>query len=308
MEVNATFWIGFTAFVLLMLALDLGVFHKKAHAVSIKEALTWSGIWIALAFSFNGLIYHWFGEAKAVEFFTGYVIEKSLSVDNLFVFVIIFGYFNIAPKYQHKILFWGILGALVMRVIFIFVGVTLIEKFHWTIYVFGAFLLYTGFKMFSSKEETFDPSKSGIVKWFKKLIPLSPEDHNGKFLVKKEGKTYATILLLVLLLVEFTDLIFAVDSIPAILAISQDHFIVYTSNVFAILGLRSLYFALAHVVHKFTYLSYGLALILMFIGTKMLLIDVFKIPTFISLLIIAFIITISIIFSLLKEKEKEKVA
>ncbi|MCP2043000.1 TerC family protein [Pontibacter sp. HSC-36F09] len=306
MEVNASFWIGFNVFVLLMLALDLGVFNRKAHVVSVKEALTWSGVWISLALTFNGLIYYWFGEAKAVEFLTGYLIEKSLSVDNIFVFVLVFGYFGIPAIYQHKILFWGILGALVMRVIFIFAGVALIEKFHWTIYIFGAFLIYTGYKMFTNKGTSIDPENNPVIKFFRRVMPVTNQLHGDKFFVKVDGKRLATPLFLVLILIETTDLIFAVDSIPAILAITQDQFIVYTSNVFAILGLRSLYFALAHVVDRFVYLSYGLAIILTFVGTKMLLIDIFKIPTFISLLVIAIILIFSIVLSFVKTRKDNR--
>ncbi|MDO6390763.1 TerC family protein [Pontibacter sp. BT731] len=307
MEVTASFWIGFNVFVLLMLALDLGVFNRKAHVVSVKEALTWSGVWISLALIFNGLIYYWFGEAKAVEFLTGYLIEKSLSVDNIFVFVLVFGYFQIPPIYQHKILFWGILGALVMRVIFIFAGVALIEKFHWTIYIFGAFLIYTGYKMFTEKGTQIDPENNPVIKFFRRMMPVTNQLHGDKFFVKVDGKRFATPLFLVLILIETTDLIFAVDSIPAILSITQDQFIVYTSNVFAILGLRSLYFALAHVVDRFVYLSYGLAVILAFVGTKMLLIDIFKIPTFISLLVIAVILIFSIVLSFVKTRRDNRI-
>jgi tellurite resistance protein TerC len=304
MEVSNIFWIGFNIFVLGMLTLDLGVFNRKAHEVSVKEALSWSAVWICLALSFNGLIYYWFGEQKAIEFLTGYLLEKSLSVDNIFVFVLIFGYFQIPSIYQHKVLFWGIIGALVMRVFFIFAGVALIERFHWTIYLFGVFLIYTGYKMLSEKDKKMEPEKSPVILFFQKFIPVSSQLEGGRFFVNKNGKRYATPLFLVLVLIETTDLIFAVDSIPAILAITQDHFIVYTSNVFAILGLRSLYFALAHVVHRFIYLSTGLAAVLMFVGLKMVLVDIFKIPTFISLIIIGIILTISIVFSLLKTKDR----
>lgn len=305
MEVTSTFWIGFNLFVLLMLTLDLGVFNRKAHVVSVKEALTWSGVWICLSLVFNGLIYHWFGEAKAIEFFTGYVIEKSLSVDNIFVFVLVFKYFQIPSIYQHKILFWGILGALVMRVIFIFAGVALIEKFHWTIYLFGVFLIYTGYKMFTEQDKQIEPEKNPVIKFFRRVMPVTHELRGDKFFVSENGRRYATPLFLVLILIETTDLIFAVDSIPAILAVTQDRFIVYTSNVFAILGLRSLYFALAHVIHRFIYLSTGLAVILVFVGLKMVLVDVFKIPTFISLIVIAVIITASIVLSLIKTRNEK---
>lgn len=307
MEVNSSFWIGFNVFVLLMLALDLGVFNRKAHVVSVKEALTWSGVWICLAMIFNSLVHYWFGEHKAIEFFTGYVIEKSLSVDNIFVFVLVFKYFQIPSIYQHKILFWGILGALIMRVIFIFAGVALIEKFHWTIYLFGLFLIYTGYKMFNEKDKKMEPEKNPVIKFFRKVMPVTNHLEGDKFFVIENGRRYATPLFLVLILIETTDVIFAVDSIPAILAITQDRFIVYTSNVFAILGLRSLYFALAHVIHRFIFLSTGLAIILIFVGLKMVMVDVFKVPTFISLIIIVSIITASIGFSLIKTRREKTI-
>lgn len=307
MEVSSTFWIGFNVFVLLMLALDLGVFNRKAHEVTVKEALIWSGVWMCLALIFNALIYYWFGEPKAIEFLTGYLIEKTLSIDNIFVFVLVFGYFQVPPIYQHKVLFWGILGALLMRVIFIFAGVALIEKFHWTIYIFGAFLIYTGYKMLSQKDKKMEPEKNPLILFVRKIMPISDQFEGGKFFIRQNGKRYATPLFLVLVVIETTDLIFAVDSIPAILAITQDHFIVYTSNVFAILGLRSLYFALAHVVDRFVYLSTGLAAILMFVGLKMVLADVFKLPAFISLITIGVIITISIVLSLVKTRRTNKI-
>jgi len=298
MDTPLTFWILFNAFVLLMLALDLGVFNRKAHEISLKEALTWTFVWVVLALIFNTIIYFWRGQQQALEFFTGYLVEKALSVDNIFVFIMIFTYFQIPTKYQHKVLFWGILGALVMRVIFIFAGVALIEKFHFTIYVFGALLIYTGYKMFYHNNAKIEPDKNPIIRFFKKFMSVTPDLHEDKFFVKVNGKQFATPLFLVLILIETTDLIFAVDSIPAILAITQDQFIVYTSNVFAILGLRSLYFALAGVVHRFWLLSYALAVVLVFVGIKMLLIDVYKIPIEWSLIFIATLITGSIILSL----------
>jgi len=304
MDTPIIFWILFNAFVLLMLALDLGVFHRKIHEVTLKEALTWTVIWVFLALGFNTIIYFWRGQQQALEFFTGYLIEKALSVDNIFVFIMIFTYFQIPIKYQHKVLFWGILGALLMRIIFIFAGVALIEKFHFTIYIFGVLLIYTGYKMFYQNNTKIDPDKNPIIKFFKKFMPVTPDLHEDKFTVKLSGKQFATPLLLVLILIETTDLIFAVDSIPAILAITQDQFIVYTSNVFAILGLRSLYFALAGVVHRFWLLSYGLAVVLVFVGIKMLLIDFYKIPVEWSLIFIAFIITASIVLSLKAKKTK----
>ena len=271
METPIIFWMLFNVFVLLMLALDLGVFHRKTHEVSLKEALIWTFIWVSLALIFNAIIFYWRGRQQALEFFTGYLVEKALSVDNIFVFIMIFTYFQIPSKYQHKVLFWGILGALLMRVIFIFAGVALIEKFHFTIYLFGALLIYTGYKMFYHNNAKIDPEKNPVIRFFKKLMPVTPLLQEDNFFVKLDGKLYATPLFLVLILIETTDLIFAVDSIPAILAITQDQFIVYTSNVFAILGLRSLYFALAGVVHRFWLLSYGLAVVLIFVGVKMLI-------------------------------------
>jgi len=298
MDTPIILWILFNAFVLLMLALDLGVFHRKAHEVSLKEALTWTFIWISLALVFNAIIFYWRGRQQALEFFTGYLIEKALSVDNIFVFIMIFTYFNIPSKYQHKVLFWGIVGALIMRVIFIFAGVALIEKFHFTIYLFGALLVYTGYKMFYHNNASIEPDKNPLLRFFKKFMPITPDLHEDNFFVKLNGKRFATPLFMVLILIETTDLIFAVDSIPAILAITQDQFIVYTSNVFAILGLRSLYFALAGVVHRFWLLSFGLAIVLVFVGIKMLLIDLYKIPIEWSLIFIAVIISGSIFLSL----------
>lgn len=305
MQTDLSFWIGFNVFVLLMLALDLGVFNRKAHIISIKEAMIWTGVWIALAMCFNALIYYWQGQAKALEFFSGYVIEKSLSVDNIFVIVLIFSYFKIPSIHQHKILFWGIIGALIMRAVFIFAGVALLEKFHWMIYVFGALLIYTGYKMLIQIEKTIEPEKNPVIKLLRRIMPATNDLHDGNFFVKQNGKRYATPLFLVLVLVETTDLIFAVDSIPAILAVTQDQFIVYTSNVFAILGLRSLYFALAGMIDKFRYLSKGLALILMFVGVKMLIVDFYKIPILIALLMIVVILIVSIVASLMFKVEND---
>lgn len=304
MDTPILFWLIFNAFVLLMLALDLGVFHRKSHEVSIKEALTWTFVWIFLALIFNTIIYFWRGQQQALEFFTGYLVEKALSVDNIFVFIMIFTYFQIPTKYQHKVLFWGIIGALIMRVIFIFAGVALLEKFHFTIYVFGALLIFTGYKMFNHSGVKIEPEKNPVIRFFKRFMPVTPELQEDRFFVKKDGRRFATPLFLVLILVETTDLIFAVDSIPAILAITQDQFIVYTSNVFAILGLRSLYFALAGVVHRFWLLSYGLAVVLVFVGIKMIMIDLYKIPIEWSLMFIATVIAGSVILSL-KIKNKK---
>lgn len=292
-------WVGFNLFVVLMLVLDLGVFHRKNHAVTIKEALIWSGVWISLALLFNYVIYLFMGKELALQFLTGYVIEKSLSIDNLFVFIMIFGFFNIKPQYQHKVLFWGILGALFMRAAFIFAGVALIHQFTWIIYVFGAFLIFTGIKMLFEQEKELEPEKNILIKLFRKLVPVTETMHEDRFFVRQNARLMATPLLVVLVLIEISDLIFAVDSIPAILAISSDTFIVYTSNVFAILGLRSLYFALAGVVNYFRFLKFGLAAILSFVGIKMLVSGVYHIPIMLSLGIILGLIFTSILASVL---------
>ena len=305
MESNIWLWIGFNLFVLLMLALDLGVFHRKAHEVSFKEAMTWSAIWIALALVFNVGVWYYFGKVRAVEFLTGYIIEKSLSVDNIFVFVLIFTSFQVPAKYQHRVLFWGITGALVFRAIFIFAGVALIEKFHWIIYVFGAFLVYTGYKIARDKGTKIDTKNSPVINFFKRFVPIHSEYSGDNFWVRLGGKLHATPLFIVLLLVETTDLIFAVDSIPAILAVTNDPFIVYTSNVFAILGLRSLYFALAGSLKYFTYLHYGLSAILVFVGVKMLISDLYKFNPFVSLGIIGFILLVSIVASLMAARKEQ---
>ena len=298
-------WIGFNIFVLIMLALDLGVFHRKSHEVNIKEALIWSFVWISLALIFNYGVYLYMGKVKALEFFTGYVLEKSLSVDNIFVFILVFSFFKVPPSYQHKVLFWGILGALVMRVILIFSGVALLTKFHWLIYIFGAFLIFTGVKMLMQKDSHVEPDKNILVRLFKKFYPVTNEYHGDKFFVRINAKKYATPMFVVLLVIEFTDLVFAVDSIPAILAITNDTFIVYTSNVFAILGLRSLYFALAGVMKYFRFLKIGLSIILVFVGVKMMIVDFYKFPISISLGIIVSILAISVIASLIIKQKPE---
>src|SRR5512145_2334021 len=292
-------WVGFNVFILAMLALDLGVFHRKTHVVSLKESLTWTAVWVALALLFNAGVWHYAGSQKALEFFTGYLIEKSLSVDNVFVFALLFSYFAVPPLYQHKVLFWGILGALIMRAIMIMLGAALIAKFSWVIYVFGAFLILTGIKMIVKREEEIHPERNPVVRWFKKLIPVTPEYRGDKFFVRENGIRMATPLFVVLLLVEFTDLIFAVDSIPAIFAVTKDPFIVFTANVFAILGLRSLYFALAGVMQLFHHLHYGLSVILVFVGAKMVLSDIYKIPIGVSLGVVGLIIAGSIAISLI---------
>jgi tellurite resistance protein TerC len=287
-----------------MLALDLGVFHKKTHKVPVKEALIWSAVWVSLALLFNLFVYFEFGKTKALEFLTGYVIEYSLSVDNIFVFILIFSYFAVKSEYQHKILFWGILGALVMRGIFIFAGVALINRFHWIVLIFGAFLVYSGIHMLFQKETAVDPEKNAIVKFFRKFLPVTDTIHGNKLFVRQNNKLYATPLFLVLLVIESSDLIFAVDSIPAILAISKDSFIVYTSNIFAIMGLRSLYFAVSGIMGYFRYLKVGLSFVLSFVGLKMLAAYFhFEIPILFSLAVIIGILTFSVLASVvIKEK------
>ncbi|HEV2905116.1 MAG TPA: TerC family protein [Pyrinomonadaceae bacterium] len=277
--VSTLAWIGFCIFILLMLAIDLGVFNRKPHEVSYKDASIWSAVWVSLALIFAALLFGPLGwelfgndrSVKAWEFLTGYLIELSLSVDNLFVFVLIFSYFKVPPKYQHRVLFWGVMGALVMRVIMILIGSELIERFHWVIYIFGAFLVYTGVKMFRQKESDIDPENRSIVKFVTRYIRIVRHYERRKFFTVVDGKRVGTLLLLVLIVVEFTDLVFALDSIPAIFGVTTDRFIIYTSNVFAILGLRTFYFLLAGVIEKFHYLKYGLSIVLSFIGVKMLL-------------------------------------
>lgn len=300
-------WIGFNAFVVAMLALDLGVFHRKSHEVSVKEALIWTAVWIMLALLFNVFIYVYFDKELAIEFLTGYLIEKSLSVDNIFVIMLIFSYFHVPSAYQHKVLFWGIFGALIMRVFFIFAGIELIHRFHWLIYIFGGFLIITGVRMLFSDDSKIDPEKNIFVKIVRMIIPITNRYHEDKFFVRVAGVLWATPLLLVVVVIEATDLVFAVDSIPAILAVSDNSFIVYTSNVFAILGLRSLYFALAGIEKYFKYLKYGLAAILVFVGTKMAIADIFKIPVYISLITIAIILCISILASVVRLEKKPSI-
>lgn len=313
-------WVGFNLFVLAMLALDLGVFHRKAHTVSVKEATIWSAVWISLALVFNAGIYFFWQQLvptssytnsdAALSFFTGYLIEKSLSVDNIFVFVLIFSYFSVPPQYQHRILFWGIIGALLMRAALILVGATLIKEFHWIIWIFGAFLIFTGIKMAFHKNEELHPEQNPLIKLFRRLMPVTNTYEGSSFFVRRASKLMATPLFLVLLMIESTDLIFAVDSIPAIFAVTQEPFIVYTSNVFAILGLRSLYFLLAGVMDKFYYLKLGLSVVLTFVGVKMLMPDLsalltgisYKIPTLVSLGVVASILLVAVIASLLRAR------
>lgn len=314
-QVSIEYWIGFLVFVIIMLLLDLGVFHKKDTEVKVKEALLWSAFWIILALLFNAGIWHIEGKAKAIEFFTAYVLEKSLSIDNLFVFILIFTFFKIDPKYQHKILFWGIFGALIMRAIFIFAGVALIARFSWIMYIFGVFLIYTGIHMLTEKKDNsqFNPNDNIIIRLFRKIMPVTDDMSSTHFFVRKDHKLHATPFFLALLFIEASDLIFAVDSIPAVLAVSQDTFIVFTSNIFAILGLRSLYFALNGVMGYFAYLKYALAIILSFIGIKMCInlfsqqMDYnFHISNFVSLSVILGLIALSIIVSVIKNKSDQK--
>ncbi|MGK2857810.1 MAG: TerC family protein [Thermoanaerobaculia bacterium] len=297
-------WGGFTAFILAMLALDLGVFHRTSHEVRFKEALTWTFVWITLSLVFNAGVYHWFGAQKGMEFLTGYIIEKALSVDNVFVFLVIFSVFAVPAKYQHRVLFWGVLGALVMRAIFIFAGAALLQRFHWVIYIFGALLVVTGIKLLVQRNEQVEPEKNPIFRFFKRVIPATTNYHGDKFFVREGGKWLATPLFLVLVAVEASDLVFAVDSIPAIFAVTSDPFIVYTSNVFAILGLRALYFCLAGVLEKFHLLKVGLALVLLFVGAKMLLIDLYKIPIGLSLVVVTLLLAGSIAASFIWPKKE----
>ena len=305
MTTTTWLWIGFNLFVLAMLAIDLGVFHRKSHTVGFKEALGWTAAWIALALSFNLGVWHFAGGAKALEFFTGYVIEYSLSADNVFVFALLFSYFAVPAHYQHKVLFWGIMGALVMRLGMILLGAALIAKFAWIIYVFGAFLVVTGIKMLLKSDEEIHPERNPLVRLFKRFFPVAPAFRGDRFFIRENGVLMATPLFVVLLMVEFTDVIFAVDSIPAIFAVTTDSFIVYTSNVFAILGLRSLYFALAGVMDKFHYLKTGLGVVLSFVGVKMLLAHTaYKIDTLVSLGVIVAILSAAVAASLLRPKPK----
>ncbi|MCC6315018.1 MAG: TerC family protein [Thermomicrobiales bacterium] len=295
-------WIGFTAFILVMLALDLGVFNRGAHEVSVKEAGRWVVAWVALAALFGLGLYVVQGSEPALEFFTGYVIEYSLSMDNIFVFVLIFTSFAVPAAYQHRVLFWGILGALVMRAAMIFAGATLIERFHWIMYLFGAFLVVSGVRMALGGIEEIHPERNPVVNLARRVLPVTPDYVGQHFFVRNAGRLLATPLLIVLVMVETTDLIFAVDSIPAIFAVTQDPFIIYTSNVFAILGLRSLYFVLRGAVDRFHYLRHALAGVLTFVGAKMLLADIYKIPTVAALLVIVGLLGIALAASLLRER------
>ena len=287
-------WIGFNLFILGMLALDLGVFHRKAHVVSVREAGAWSAVWVTLALAFNAGVWHFLGRQKGLEFLTGYLIEKSLSIDNVFVIALIFSYFAVPPEYQHRVLFWGILGALAMRAAFIAAGTALIANFHWILYVFGAFLVVTGIKMALAPDRGLEPDRNPVLRLVRRLLPVTDRYHGQRFFVRDAGRLVATPLFLVLVLVETTDLIFAVDSIPAIFAVTSDPFLVYTSNVFAILGLRSLYFLLAGVMQELAYLKLGLAAILVFVGTKMTIAGWYKVPAGVSLAVVAGILALAV--------------
>ncbi len=301
-------WIGFNVVVIAMLALDLGVFHRHAHKVSLREAAIWSTIWITLSLVFAAIVYSVRGPESGLQFLSGYLIEKALSVDNIFVFVLIFSYFQVAPQYQHRVLFWGIISALLMRAAMIFAGAALIERFDSIMYVFGAFLVITGWRLATRPEERPDPLQSPVVRLARRFLPFTDKYVGQKFFVREGGKLLATPLFLVLLVVETTDLLFATDSIPAIFAVSQDPFIVYTSNVFAILGLRALYFLVGGMMQRLKHLQFGLAAILAFVGAKMLLRDVYHIPTAASLLFIIVILLVAVVASLLSDRRERESA
>ena len=304
-------WLGFSLFIVTMLSLDLGLLNRKAHTISYREAWIWSAVWITLAMIFAGIVFYYQGSQRGLEFLTGYLIELSLSVDNLFVFLLIFSYFKVPAKFQHRVLFWGVMGALIMRLTMIFIGAALIQRFHWIIYIFGAFLVYTGIKMFRHDEIDVHPDQNIAVRIVTRFLPIARHYDEEKFFTTINGKRTGTLLLLVLLVVEVTDLVFAVDSIPAIFAITTNTFIVYTSNVFAILGLRSMYFLLAGVVEKFRFLRLGLAIVLTFIGVKMLVTAVgLHIPIWFSLIFVAVVLLGSVVASLLippKHEETPKI-
>jgi tellurite resistance protein TerC len=294
-------WAGFFAFIAAMLALDLGVFQRESHEVKMREALVWCGVWLTLALVFNGLVYHWRGTELGNQFLAAYLVELCLSVDNVFIFIVIFAYFQVAPKWQHRVLFWGILGAVLMRATFILAGVSVIQRFHWVLYLFGAFLIYTGIKMALPRKEEVDvnPDHNLAVRLFRRFFPVAPRQEGGHFFIRESGRWAATPLFIVLLVVETTDLVFALDSLPAVLAITKDGFVALTSNIFAILGLRSLYFALSGVMQLFRYLKLGLAIILVFIGVKMLVEPWFDISTVVSLGVIGGVLTMSVLASAL---------
>ncbi len=297
-------WVAFGIMIFILLALDIAVFNRRSHEIKLKEAVLWSAFWITLALLFNIVVYVFYGHESALQYLTAYLVEKSLSMDNLFVFLMIFSFFKVPHKYQHKVLFWGIIGALVMRLFFIYAGITLISKFHWIIYIFGIMLIYSGIKMVKDKEAEIHPEKNRVLKLFRKFMPTTSKYHDGNFFVRIDGVLHATPLFVVMIVIETSDLIFAVDSIPAVLAISNDTFIVYTSNIMAILGLRALFFALAGVMNIFEYLHYGLSAILVFVGVKMIIVDFYKINIFVSLAVIFSILCISILVSVIDGRKK----
>jgi tellurite resistance protein TerC len=301
-------WGGFLLLIFVLLALDLGVFHRKAHVIGLREALLWSVFWICLALVFNAGVYYWFGHKHALEFFTGYVIEKALSVDNIFVFVVIFTYFAVPRELHHRVLFWGIVGALVLRAVFIVLGAALIQMFHWVIYIFGAFLIFTGAKLFLDRGSEVHPEQNPVLKLFRRFVRSVDGYRGARFFVTENGVRYATPLLLVLVCIEATDVVFAMDSIPAIFAITRDPFIVFTSNIFAILGLRALYFLLAGVIPKFRYLRVGLAVVLVFVGIKMVIEGFYEIPIVLSLLVILVVLSASILLSWIIPEDRSKSA
>jgi tellurite resistance protein TerC len=292
-------WVGFNVFVLALLALDLGVLHRKSHAISVREALIWTGIWTLLALAFNVGIYVYRGSEAGLQFLTGFLIERALSMDNIFVFLLIFSYFRVPNAYQYKVLFWGILGALVMRAALIAAGITLIQQFSWVLYVFGAFLIFTGVKLITARDKEIHPERNPLLRLFRRVMPVTASYEEDRFFVKRAGRLFATPLFVVLLVVETTDVVFALDSIPAILGITIDPFIVYTSNVFAILGLRALYFAVAGLVRLFRYLDYGLSAVLVFIGIKMLVADFYHLPVAAALGVVASILMVAVLASVL---------
>ena len=302
---NPALWIAFNAFVVAMLALDLGVFHRKSHAVGFREALIWSGVWIGLALVFNGFLAWQYGSERGLEFLTGYLIEKSLSVDNIFVFVVIFSALRVPPIYQHRVLFWGILSALLLRAAMIFAGAALLARFHWLFYIFGAFLVITGIRLFLHRHEQEHPEEGRAMRLARRVIPSTPHYDKHHFFTRENGRLLATPLFMALLLVEISDVIFAVDSIPAVFAVTEDPFIVYTSNIFAILGLRSLFFLLSGVMEKFRYLKLGLTGVLVFVGVKMLIADIFHIPALVSLLVIVAIMGSAAVASILAARRDE---
>jgi TerC family integral membrane protein len=297
------FWIVFNAAILLLLFLDLAVVNRSYRVIPFKQALLMSAFWIGLALAFAAFVHQWMGATKSLEFLTGYLLEEALSVDNLFVFILLFAYFKVPPEEEKTVLFWGIIGALIMRGIFIAAGVALVQRFHWILYAFGVFLIWTGFQLMRQGEKQQDPSRNIVLKFSRRFLPLTEAYEHKKFFVRREGRVMATPLFVVLLVVETTDILFATDSIPAILAITRDPFIVYTSNVFAILGLRSLYFALSGLMKLFHYLNYGLSVVLMFIGAKMLLPERYHVPTWAALVVIAGVLGVSVLLSVLFPKK-----